>query len=301
MPSPVSGSAARLRPGRRDVLKGVGFAALGALGALGLSGCGDPRQRLSVSGASTIAPPTETIAHLFNALRSDFRCDVSSGGTGYGLRSLRGGSSDVAMLARKLSQAERDGLEVRVAAYDGIAIIAHPDTPLPGDMSVEECRRLASGKTRPAGVVVVQKPEGQGTRQAFAGGLGLEPAQLHADAEAGSNGQMVLNVSRTAGAVGYVSHVDALAALDAGIGLRIIHLNGVPPSLETVASGAYPIIRPLAYAYHAGPAHTAGSPGDSGVNGLRRSLAPQVFVDFATGPEGRKVFADHGFAPVREG
>jgi len=276
-------------------LKGMLISGAAAL-ALGVGACADGRMRLQVTGASTLTPPTESIAGLFNDANPELRFEVTSGGTGQGLRALRKGDADIAMIARKLSDAEREGLVVQVVAHDGIAIVANAGAPLPGTLSKGEARALFSGAVRKAGLLVIQKSEGHGTRQAFAEGLGLASAQLHADAEAGSNGQMLQSLSRTPGGVGYVSHVDAEAAVKAGLNLRIIRLEGYLPNRETVADGRYPIVRPLAYACREDRAVQATE--GAGAAGLRRRMATRAFVEFAMGPESRKVFAEHGFAPV---
>lgn len=297
LPSPTFRSALPSQPGRRSFLKGMLISGGAAL-ALGLGACTDGKMRLQVTGASTHTPPTEDIARLFNAAKPELRFEVTSGGTGQGLRALHRHDADIAMVARKLSDAERQGLKVQVVASDGIAIVANEDAPLPGDLSKSEARALFSGAVLKTGLVIFQKSEGHGTRQAFAEGLGLTSAELYADAEAGSNGQMLQSVSRTPGAVGYVSHVDAEAAVKAGLNLRIIRLEGHPPTRQTVADGRYPIIRQLAYAFP--EVSTSMATEGAGRAELRRRMATQAFVEFALGPEGRKVFSEHGFAPVSE-
>jgi len=293
-PPSASGPAASWRSDRRQFLSAVA----GGIGLVALGGCGDKAFRIHISGSSTLKPATEVMARSLNGERTDIRLDVSSGGTSQGLRMLRNGTADIAMLARKPSEDEREGLLVSTAAYDEIAVVKHPDTPLPDSLSLEQCRTLFASAKKQDGVIVFQKSEGHGTRQAFAAALNIRPEQLRGDAEAGSNGQMVQSISRTRGAVGYVSRVDAQAAIDAGVALTIVSIGGVAPALETAANGRYPIVRALSYAHF--PIRR-GTPASVAGDALRRQLAVQLFMDFAMGPEGQKILADHGFEPGAKG
>ena len=276
------------------------MAGAAAAAGLALSGCGDTRDRSNAVGSSTLAPPTEEIARLFNQDRTDVRIDVSSGGTGYGLKLLDEGHAAVAMIAKDLRPEETQGLTVHQVASDLIVHIAHPKAPLDDDISLEMLRGLYSGAIRVPGLTVFQKSAGHGTRQAHAEALRLRSDALRADAEAGSNGNMISVVERTSGGLGYVSHVDAVAAQEAGIQLRILSIDGVKPDLRALSSGRYPIIRRLAYVTRSFGVEGRETLGGSGLNPLRRTLASNAFVDFACGPVGKEVFAGYGFGPAKD-
>ena len=56
---------------------------------------------------------------------------------------------------------------------------------------------------------------------------------------------MIRLVANSPDAIGYVSLAEVLQSIDVGMPLRLVALDGVPPSLEAIRGGSYPIRRPL--------------------------------------------------------
>ena len=90
------------------------------------------------------------------------------------------------------------------------------------------------------------------------------------------NEQIAAEVSKNANGIGYVG----MAYLKAG-GIKVIPIDGVAPSNQTVQSKTYPYARPTFY-------YTNGEP--SGV--------AKAFVDFTVGPEDQKIAERVGFVPI---
>lgn len=103
-------------------------------------------------------------------------------------------------------------------------------------------------------VTVVAREEGSGTRSVFSGDVGLietdesgeevdvttESATICNDAEA-----VIEAVSSDEAAIGYVS----LGALDDSSGVKVIAVDGVEPSTDTVKDNSYPLSRDFYIAY----------------------------------------------------
>ena len=94
-------------------------------------------------------------------------------------------------------------------------------------------------------IVVVSKAEGHATLQSFLDHTKLKRNEVKADVVAGNNAQVIQTVANSPGAIGYVSMGEAIHAADAGMSVRLVSLDGVPPDLAFVADGSWPIRRTL--------------------------------------------------------
>lgn len=230
-----------------------GWVIAGCLAAA-LTGCGTrAADTLTVAGSSTMAPLVAELAQSYEAAQPGARVDVQSGGSGRGLTDLRGGLAGIGMVSRALSDEEtREGFVAQVLARDGIALIVHRDNPI-ATLGDEQVRALYTGRVRDwaalgAGdgpVMVVQKAAGRATLAVFMAHFGLDPAAIRADLIAGENQQVIQAVAGNRAAVGYVSVGSALTEQARGVAIRLPALNGIPPGVEQVASGAWPLSRPL--------------------------------------------------------
>lgn len=82
------------------------------------------------------------------------------------------------------------------------------------------------------------------------------------------------------GAIGYVSVGAAVAMEKAGMPIKILSLDGVMPSDETIRYGRYPLTRPLNLVY------------------ARETPAIAAFLELASSPAGQDVAKSLGFLPV---
>jgi phosphate transport system substrate-binding protein len=87
------------------------------------------------------------------------------------------------------------------------------------------------------------------------------------------NEQIAAEVAKNANGIGYVG----LAYIHAE-GIKVISINGVLPSKETVLSKKYPYARPTFY-------YTNGEPHGEAAK----------FIEFALSPEGQKIVEQVGF------
>lgn len=128
-----------------------------AAAALAASGCSDRAANgggngtaaaITVDGSSTVYPITEAVAEELGK-KSPLRVTVGVSGTGGGLKKLCGGEIAVAGASRPISAGELEackakGIEVieLPVAYDGIAVVVHPDNTWATSMTVAELRAL---------------------------------------------------------------------------------------------------------------------------------------------------------------
>ena len=166
--------------------------------------------------------------------------------TGSGIAAVLEGRCDIGLSSRDLKDAEREsGLVETVLAYDGIAIIVHPENPV-SDLSLETIAKIYTGEITnwkdvggaDAEIVLIGREAGSGTRDGFETITGTNDACQYRQ-ELTSTGDVITAVSQNPAAIGYAS----LAALKDTV--KAVSVEGVVPSEETVKDGSYRVQRPF--------------------------------------------------------
>jgi len=257
---------------------------------LGLGLClGLFAQELTLQGSTTVLPIAQAAAEAYMEKHPDADIMVRGGGSGTGIAALIDGATDIAnssrpMKTKEMKQAREKGVNPvgTVIALDGIAVIVHRSNPI-NEISLEDLKKIYTGNTSnwsslgaKGKIVVVSRDAASGTFEVFnekvlTGAKLTESALMQA-----SNLEIARTVEQTPGGIGYV-----------GLGyisdkVKVLKVNGVTPSEQTVRNGSYPLARPL-YMY------TNGAP-----KGLAKS-----FIDFILSNEGQKIVRDNGFVPVK--
>ena len=194
-------------------------------------------------------------------------------GSGSGIQAVQEGRCDIGLSSRDLKDEEAaSGLTATVLAYDGIAVIVHPDNPV-ADLDVETIAKLYTGEIAnwkdvggsDAPVVLIGREAGSGTRDGFESVTGTQ--------ELTSTGNVITAVAQNPDAIGYAS----LASLDDSI--RALTVGGVAPSEETVKDGSYAIQRPFVLVTK---------------TDTKLSDAAQAFFDFATSADASALISKAG-------
>lgn len=242
---------------------------------------------VTVSGSTTVQPLAEKLAEAFMTENTGIRIDVQGGGSSVGVKAAGQGTSDIGMASREIKDseiAEFPNLEIFVIARDGIAIVAHPDTPV-SDLSIEQVRDIFSGKItnwkdlggEDQNIIIVSREEGSGTRSAFEEMVMGEDALIAATAILQpSNGSIRTTISTTPYSIGYLS----FGYLDETV--KTISIGGVAPTEPNAADGSYPIVRPLNMLTNGEPAG-----------------AVKAFLDFILSEAGQKLVVEDGYIPVK--
>ena len=244
-------------------------------------------ERYLVTGSSTVAPILQAAAERLQQSEADWVIDVQTGGSGRGIADARAGQSNAGMASRDLTPEESVGLTVQPLAYDGVALIAHASNPTVGlsrDQVVgiykKELRTWAAVGGGGGEILVVNKAEGRATLAVFLEHFGLKNSEISSDVVIGDNAQGLRLVASDPAAIAYVSIGEGLSAIARGETIRLLALDGVVPSLKTVADGTFPLRRTLYLLL----------PGELGARDLR-------LRDFLMGAEGRSILAGLGFVP----
>ncbi|TLM97735.1 MAG: phosphate ABC transporter substrate-binding protein, partial [Actinobacteria bacterium] len=189
--------------------------ALGLTAGL-VTGCSGQRdsQELVVTGSTTLLPIAEIAAEKYRELHPDVRVLVSGVGSSAGIEAVAAGTSDIGTSSRDLKDEEEGlGLVDTPVAYDGIAVIVSPENPITS-LSLDQLRAVFSGQVTNWSEVggpdlridLVNRDEASGTREAFNKLVMAEKAKFDRSAAVlPGTGQVRDVVSRSAGAVGYIS------------------------------------------------------------------------------------------------
>jgi len=252
-------------------------------------GTGEDGGELTLSGSSTVAPLATSIARRYEARNAGVQIDIQAGGSSRGIADAGRGTVNIGMSSRALHDDERERLDAHVIARDGVAVIVHTDNPVDAFTS-EQVRDLFTGAIdnwqalggpdRP--VTVIHKSAGRATRAVFLEHFGIAAAEVRADSIVGSNQQGMQAVAGRPGAIGYVSIGHARQEIADGLTLRLATLDGVSATRTNVASGKFPISRPLVLV----------TP-----DGALSALA-QSFIAFAQSPAVEDLVEDAGYVPT---
>lgn len=261
-------------------------------GAVVLAARGQAEERkLVIDGSTTVGPLAKAFRDYFKEAYPDVAITVGESGSGIGAKSLINGTCDVADMSRFMKPSEfkaavDNGVTpvAHVVALDGIAIITHPANPV-RELTTAQVRDIYMGKVRnwrevggpDREIVKISRDTNSGTYETFEERV-MNQEKIAADTEyVGSNGAVRQRVASTPAAIGYVG----LGFSETGV--VALAIDGVKPTLETVASGLYPIARPLFMFTNGFP--ELGTP-------LHR------FVTLHLTPKGQEIVERLGFVPV---
>ena len=204
-----------------------------------------------MAGSTTVLPIAEAAAEAFEG-RTSVNVLVSGLGSSAGIEAVSNGTAQIATSSRGLDADEQKlGLTTIPVAHDGIAVIVNKDNPVE-NLSIEQLRDIYAGKIRnwnevggpDLAIQLVNRDEASGTREAFKSiVMGETPFDRRAAVLSGT-GQVRDVVSRTAGAIGYIS-LGFVESAYAETEVRTLSVNHVEPSEATISSGGYPISRDL--------------------------------------------------------
>lgn len=228
---------------------------------------------------------------------------VTGGGSGTGIAALINGTLDIANASRAMKDSEIEEAKANgvdpvefVVAIDALAIIVHPSNPV-SKLTIDQLADIFTGRItnwkeiggNDAPIILVSRETNSGTHVYFLEQVVRKGSKDNKDIFAPqtllmpSSVGITSEVQRNANAIGY----DGLGYVDPAHEklLAIAHDANSPyvaPSVESGASGEYPIARNL-YMY------TAGQP----------TGAIADYMQWIQGQEGQKIVVDLGFVPLK--
>ncbi|WP_051716663.1 phosphate ABC transporter substrate-binding protein [Streptomyces sp. NRRL F-5727] len=288
-------STAAALTGRR-VRRGAAASA-GLLLAAVLTGCAGSAKAdsgaLQASGSTTVAPVASDAAEALKGKGLNITV-ATQGGSAGGISQLGTGQIEIALSSKPLADKDRaaypnaDFVTTQIGA-DAVGVIITKEVADGGvkSLSKAQVQGLFEGKItnwKEVGgpdlqVFVYDKEPGRGTREVldkFVYGKGEPPAppQSANYAVVGGNTETRNKLKSTRGSIAPLS----TGFIDGHPDLVAVPLEGIAPTMANVASGKYPMTRPLYMI----------------TNGQPKGHAKQ-YIDYILSAEGQKLLPKHGY------
>ena len=239
---------------------------------------------VSTDGSTSMEKVIGALSESFMAKNDGVTVNYNPTGSGSGITAVQEGTCDIGLSSRALKDEEKSaGLKETVLAYDGIAIIVHPDNPV-SDLSVEQIAKLYTGEItnwkdvggNDAEVVLIGREAASGTRDGFESITGTKDKCQYRQ-ELTSTGDVITAVSQNPDAIGYAS----LASVKDSV--KALNVDGVTPSEATVKDGSYKVQRPFVLVT---------------MEGKELSPTAQAFFDYAVSSDAASIIAKAGAVAV---
>ena len=235
---------------------------------------------VATDGSTSMEKVIGALSESFMANNADTTVTYNPTGSGAGITAVQEGTCDIGLSSRALKDEEKAaGLKETILAYDGIAIIVHPDNPV-SDLTIEQIAQLYTGEItnwkdvggNDAEVVLIGREAASGTRDGFESITGTKEKCQYRQ-ELTSTGDVITAVSQNPDAIGYAS----LASIKDSV--KALNVDGVTPSEATVKDGSYKVQRPFVLVT---------------VEGKALTPVAQAFFDYAASPDAAAIIAKAG-------
>ena len=250
-----------------------------------LAGCGGKTSgSVTTDGSTSMEKVIGALGEAFALENDGVTFTYNPTGSGSGIKAVIEGRCDIGLSSRELKPEELSaGLTATLLAYDGIAIIVNPENPV-SDLDLETIAKLYTGEITnwkdvggtDSEVVLIGREAGSGTRDGFESVTGTEDACQYRQ-ELTSTGDVITTVAQNPAAIGYAS----LASVKDII--RVLSVNGVSPSEDTVKDGSYVVQRPFVLVTRT----------DAGL-----SDTAQAFFDYVTSAAANEIISAAGVVPA---
>ena len=249
-----------------------------------LAGCArpNPANTINIAGSTSVQPLSEELANAFMKENPKLSVNVAGGGSSAGIKAAVEGTADIGASSRRLKAEEKDGLKEISIALDGIALVVNPDNRVE-DLTLDQVRRIYTGEIAnwkdvggdDGAIDAFTREEGSGTRGAFED-IVMQGKRISSKVGVqNATGSLRTAVSSDISAVAYIS----LGNVNGSV--KVVAVDGVKPSRETIRNGTYKLARPFFYL-------TQGNP---------KGMARQ-FIDFVLSEEGQQI-VEQGFISVK--
>ena len=259
-------------------------------------------QTIINTGSDTMVNLALAWAEAYTVQRPEVRISVTGGGSGTGIAALINGTVDMAnasraMKSEEVERARANGIEPveHIVAGDAIAVVVNPANPVSA-LTIDQLSDIFTGKItrwREVGgeghpIVLLSRESNSGTHIYFLENVVrkgeqdnqslFSPDTLLMPSSEGISAEIRQNPN-TIGydGLGYVTPDQKTIKVARSAGKPYI-----PPSIETVKDGSYPIARVL-YMY------TGGQP-----TGVIRE-----YLEWITSAEGQQIVEELGFVPLQ--
>jgi phosphate transport system substrate-binding protein len=249
-------------------------------------------QKLVIKGSDTLgAKLVPTLAEEYKARNSGVSFEIAAEGSTTGIAAIIDGTAQIGMSSRRarpteVSAATAKGVSLKplIVAYDGMAVIVNASSPI-ANLTLRQVEQIFTGDVtdwsavggRPGKISVYTRNTSSGTYSDWKDLAMKKRDYAKSSQKMAGNEQIAAEVAKNPNGIGYVG----LAYLKAE-GIKVVSIDGVTPSKETVLAKKYAYARPTFY-------YTNGEPAGEAAK----------FVAFTLSDEGQKIADKIGFVPVK--
>jgi len=236
----------------------------------------------TASGGGGALPAVEALTARFKELHPGIDWIVSESGSNSAIKLVLSNTIDVGFVSRELTDAEKTRVTGIPIGFSGTAVIVNAANPVT-NLTREQLRRIYTGEitswpelggTEPMIRAYIREPNAA-TRQTFEAFVfaGAVPAYGKNVVQQTEVEAMLTAVNSFRGAIGIAS-TGSRTASDKRV--KMLSIDGITATQETIASGEYKIVRPLAVIYS---------------NTAQLKPAIRAFFEFVKTPEGQRIAA----------
>lgn len=211
------------------------------------TGCsGGESSTVATDGSTSMEKVIGALGESFENGNSGVNVTYNPTGSGSGIQAVLDGRCDIGLSSRSLKDEEKaQGLVETILAYDGIAIVIHPENPVT-DLTLEQIAAVYTGEItnwsevggNDGEIVLIGREAGSGTRDGFESITGTEDACAYRQ-ELTSTGDVITTVSTNPNTIGYAS----LASVKDSV--KALSVGGIAPTEATIKDGSYAVQRPF--------------------------------------------------------
>ncbi|MCH4184837.1 MAG: phosphate ABC transporter substrate-binding protein [Eggerthellaceae bacterium] len=222
---------------------------------------------------------------------------VAPGGSGVGVSALKDGTCDYGMVARTLSDSEKQTLgdytEYQVAK-DALTVSVNAQNPLcdiVDNLDTDTIRAIFDGDLTTWNQVDPSLPDQKiqvyirdlsgGAYEVFQKTIMGDKEVTSSATQSASMTELATNIANNPWAIGYAGYGAYTKANKSGAVLHAFKVNGVEPTVDTIKDGSYTIQRPVMFV-------GKGTPTDS----------EQAFINYVFSQKGYDVVEANGYIPA---
>ena len=244
------------------------------------------------------------MVHLMSSMAEEYmkknpglQVSVTGGGSGTGIAALINGTTDICASSRDMQQKEIDQAKEKginpvehVIAYDGLAVIVHPDNPI-SELTMDQIKKIYTGVTKnwkelggpDQTITCLSRESNSGTyvffqehvlnKENYAPTVKLMPA----------SSAIAQSVSQDKWSIGYLGLGYTKEAK-----VKVINVKkdanspAITPNHNTVLDKSYSIARPLYLYFNGEP-----------------NVPEKMFLDFSLSADGQKIVEDTGYITLK--
>jgi phosphate transport system substrate-binding protein len=249
-------------------------------------------QKLVIKGSDTLGEKlVPTLAAEYTAQRPGVSFEIAAEGSTTGITAIIDGTAQIGMSSRRakpteVSAASAKGVTLKpiIVAYDGIAVVVNANNPI-AKLTLRQVEQIFTGDVndwsavggKPGKISIYTRNTSSGTYSEWKDLAMKKRDYAGSSQKMAGNEQIAAEVAKNPNGIGYVGLAYTHAA-----GMKVVPIDGVLPSKETVLTKKYAYARPTFYY----------------TNGEAAGEAAK-FIEFTLSDVGQKIAEKIGFVPLR--